>query len=368
VSPLSVLAIVPHLLGFLPESSVVVIGTDAQQGRVRVTLRYDLPERPDGGLAEDIAEHAISVLAAQHLAAAVVVGYGPQERVAPLVAAFTAAARRAGIELREALRAEGGKYWSYTCTNEKCCPPGGTAYDIEGQAAVTPLDPGGGPVLPSRGALAGSIAPLAGQAAEAMRLATRRAEQHATQIIAKVRRSSRIGAARHMIASEGLAAVAEMVSLYRGGGRYATDYQLAWLCVALKDLRVRDDAWARMDPRHRLAHRRLWTDVVRRAQPGYAPAPASLLAFVAWQDGNGALANVALDRALADDPGYTMALLLREVLNAGAPPAMARPPLTPEEVAECYDGECEADEDPGEGESGGVANRGTGDDQRSQLG
>ena len=27
------------------------------------------------------------------------------------------------------------------------------------------------------------------------------------------------------------------------------------------------------------AHRRLWTDVVRRAQPGYVAAPASLLAL-----------------------------------------------------------------------------------------
>ena len=77
----------------------------------------------------------------------------------------------------------------------------------------------------------------------------------------------------------------------------------AWLALVLTRLRIRDDAWARMDPEHREAHRRLWTDVVRRAQPGYVAAPASLLAFTAWQGGEGALANIALDRALADDPG-----------------------------------------------------------------
>ena len=63
----------------------------------------------------------------------------------------------------------------------------------------------------------------------------------------------------------------------------------------------------------------------------------ALLAFVAWQSGDGALANVALDRALADDPGYSMALLLRQVINAGAPPSLARLPMTPEEVAASYD-------------------------------
>jgi hypothetical protein len=41
------------------------------------------------------------------------------------------------------------------------------------------------------------------------------------------------------------------------------------------------------------------------------------------------LANVALGRALADNPRYSMALLLREALDAGAPPSLARLPMTP---------------------------------------
>jgi hypothetical protein len=65
---------------------------------------------------------------------------------------------------------------------------------------------------------------------------------------------------------------------------------------------------------------------------------------VAWQSGDGALANVALDRALADNPRYSMALLLRQVISAGAPPSLARLPMTPEEVAASYDDA--EDEDP----------------------
>ena len=60
------------------------------------------------------------------------------------------------------------------------------------------------------------------------------------------------------------------------------------------------------------------------------------MAFTAWQSGDGTLANVALDRALADNPRYSMAMLLREALDAGAPPSMARLPMTPEEVAAAY--------------------------------
>ncbi len=91
-----------------------------------------------------------------------------------------------------------------------------------------------------------------------------------------------------------------------------------------------------MEPAHREAHLRLWTDLTRRARPGHVAPAASLLAFVAWQCGNGALANVALDRALADDPEYSMAQLLREAIDAGAPPRLARLPMTPQEVAASY--------------------------------
>ncbi len=344
-SPTAILAIVPYLLGFVPESSIVVIGTERTHGTVKVTLRYDLPDPADMNLAAEIAGHALAVLGSQRLSAAIAVGYGPDTLVRPLAVAFRDAAAAGNVGVMEFLRVEDGRYWSYTCANEACCPAAGTPFDVDGHAATAVMASDGKKVLADRGAVAASIAPLAGVAAESMRQATRRAEQRVTRLLAKVRKSAHLGAARHAIATDGLAAVARMIATYRSGGRYATDYELAWLTVVLKDIRVRDDAWARMDPEYRDAHLRLWTDVVRRAQPGHVAAPASLLAFVAWQAGNGALANVALDRALTDRPGYSMAMLLRQVISAGAPPSMARLPMTPEEVAACYDG---LDQDAGE--------------------
>jgi len=104
----------------------------------------------------------------------------------------------------------------------------------------------------------------------------------------------------------------------------------------LTRLRIRDDAWARMDPAHHGAHRRLWTDITRHARPGYVAAPACLLAVTAWQSGDGALANIALDRALTDIPGYPMAQVLRDALASGMPASAAAPPMTPEEVEASY--------------------------------
>jgi Domain of unknown function (DUF4192) len=337
-TPKEFLPVVPHLVGFMPESSLVVIGLAPPRDRVRVTLRYDLPEPPDEDVIADLAAHAVGVLSAQRLAAAIAVGYGLEALVIPVAGELLNATHQAGIELYDILRVEDGRYWSYRCDDEACCPAAGVPFDATTPPALAAaLAAGKSPVLAGRAGVAARVAPIGGIAAESMRQATRRAEQHVALLLAKVRKSARIGAARRMIAAEGLAAVGQMIARYRGGGTFTSDYEIARITVALRDLRVRDDAWARMDPAHAEAHLRLWIDVTRRAQPRYAAAPAALLAFVAWQSGDGALANVALDRALADDAAYSMALLLRQVIGAGAPPSLARLPMTPEEVAASYD-------------------------------
>ena len=178
------------------------------------------------------------------------VGYGPEALVTPVADELRDAAWQAGIDLLEFLRVEDGRYWSYVCGNEACCPAAGVPFDA---AAADPAEAAalarvGDRVLASRAALAARVAPLGGIAAESMRQATRRAEQHVARLLAKVRKSARLGAARHMIAAEGLAAVGAMIARYRDGGRFTSDYEIARITVALRDLRVRDDAWARMDP------------------------------------------------------------------------------------------------------------------------
>ena len=288
-SPAALLAVVPHLLGFMPEVSVVVIGLTPPRDRIRVTLRYDLPDPPEADLVADIAGHAAGVISSQQLTAAIAVGYGPEPLVTPVADAVRDAAQRAGIDLHDFLRVEDGRYWSYRCGDEACCPAAGVPFDATAHPAAADMAAAGKQVLAGRAAVAARVAPIGGIAAESMRQATRRAEQHVARLLAKVRRSARIGAARHMIAAEGLAAVGAMIVRYRGGGRFTSDYEIARITVALRDLRVRDDAWARMDPAHADAHLRLWTDVVRHAQPGYVAAPAALLALAAWQSGNGAM-------------------------------------------------------------------------------
>ena len=335
-SPDTVLAVIPGLLGFHPSRSLVVVGAGPPRGRIQLAFRYDLPEPPDAAAAAKIAAHAAAVLARHQLTLAIAVGYGPAPMVTPVVDALVRELRLADITLHDTLRVENGRYWSYSCHDPRCCPAEGVPFDLTAHPAAAAMSAAGNKALRDRAALAATIAPLGGLAEESMRQAVRRAERHAADLIRAGAASGGRSGAAGRVTAEGLRAVSEAIGAYRRGGRITGDERLAWLAVSLSDLRVRDDAWARMTPEQVKAHLRLWTDVVRRVPARYVPAPASLLAFTAWQAGNGALANVAAQRALAADPGYSMALLVLEAIGAGIPPSAARLPMTPEEVAASY--------------------------------
>ncbi len=328
------LAVVPHLLGFHPSQSMVVVGLDARRGRIVLAFRYDLPDPPDAVRSQEIAEHAIDVLKKRRIKTAIAAGYGAGTLVTPVAEPLRAGLRSAGIALRDLLRVHDGRYFSYVCQNPGCCPPDGVAFDGTAHPAAAALAAAGRAARPDRASLAGTLAPVTGPAAESMHQATERALHRAEELIAAAREPGGL----RLVVEAGREAVRAAIGIYRRGGRITDPDQIAWLTVTLADLRVRDDAWARMDPRHRAAHRRLWTDVVRHACGPYVPAPASLLAFTAWQSGEGALANVAIERALGADPDYSMAHLLGQALDAGLPPSAARLPMTPEEVEASYAG------------------------------
>jgi hypothetical protein len=335
--PAEILAAVPYLIGFHPTSSLVVIGARPPRDRVHVSFRYDLLDPAEDGYAREIAGHAASVLVNQAVTVAILAGYGPGALVTPIAEEFRAQLSAAGVEVREILRVEDGRYWSYLCQDAGCCPPDGVPFDVSASSVAAQMTLAGNVTWPDRAALERSIAPLGGVVRSSMAQATIRAENRAAALVAQAARSGRKrGAILRPVIDDGLRAVDEAIATYRGGGRISSDDEIAWLTVTLGDMRVRDDAWARMDPEHRQSHQRLWSDVLRRAEARYVPAPACLLAFTAWQSGDGALANIALARALDANPTYTMARLLLEAVGRGLPPSEARLPMTPEEVAASY--------------------------------
>jgi hypothetical protein len=332
-SPDAVLAVVPHLLGFYPSRSLVVLGL-GDQCRVVVTFRYDLPDPVDGQLAADIAAHAGFVLDRERISACLLVGYGPEEVVAPVIGPVAARLAEDGVELHEVLRADAGRYWSMLCDDPACCPAEGRSYDPGSHPAAAAMAAAGLGAQPDRDALARTLQRPAGSA-DLISRATGQALLRLAQL-SDLAEAHGDNDPQLRVTRAGRQEIQRAIRRYRAGGSIDSIGHLAWLAVLLADLRVRDDAWARMDPAYQAQHCRLWTDVLRAAALDYAPAPASLLAFAAWQGGNGALASMAVDRALNADPGYSMAHLLAGAVEAALPPSAARLPMSPAAVAASY--------------------------------
>ncbi|KAA9380957.1 DUF4192 domain-containing protein [Microbispora cellulosiformans] len=315
-SPADILSAVPYLVGFHPADSLVVTGSTGPE--VRLTTRWDLPADP-GEL-----DRLVPLLRREAVTSAFLVGYGPGALVTPVVDEVTRLLLAGDIRVTESLRAEGGRYWSYSCGSATCCPAEGTPYDIGGSRVAATAVMHGLVALPDRGSLRRSVQPCGGTR---MRQATLRvvaalrtrlaALDAATAAAGEAATDLDEEAARFV--GEALARVRTAIELYDSGGRLG-DEGAARLGLDLAVIRVRDEAWALIDDRD--AHLALWRDLTRRLEPGHAAPAASLLAAAAWQRGECALAGMALERALDADPGYSMALLLRQALTHMMSPAM----------------------------------------------
>jgi hypothetical protein len=322
-STVDLLAVVPCLLGFHPVDSLVVVAMRA--GQMVFAARGDLPgPRASGTVRAGFADQLARVVVRQDVQTASVIGYGPPDLVADSLPAVCDALSRRGVEIFDALRVTAGRYWSFFCADPRCCPPDGTAFDVATSSLTAEAVFAGQVVLPDRTALTRQVAPARGLTRESMRQAAERAVDRlaalvvAEPVVAEPASVHPAGTGPAVVLRAGKAAVRE--ALARGEtGDPLTDDEIAWLTLLLSHRRVCDFAWDRTTPDEwQIA---LWTEVLRRAEPELAPAPASLLAFAAWRSGHGALASVALERALGADPAYPMALLLDAMLRRGVPPS-----------------------------------------------
>lgn len=80
----------------------------------------------------------------------------------------------------------------------------------------------------------------------------------------------------------------------------------------------------RPDARRSAAARAVLESAVGHAPRGAHPPALTLLAVLAWWEGDGARAGILVDRALDADPEYRLALLVDQALRAGMPPGWAR--------------------------------------------
>ncbi|MEU4327434.1 DUF4192 domain-containing protein [Nonomuraea dietziae] len=315
-TPADILAAVPYIVGFHPTDSLVVIGLAGRvgQGEMRVCARWNLPLQP--GTLRPLA----ALFARESITHLVAVGYGPGTSVTPAVDEVMSVARWCGVTLCEVLRAHQGRYWSYVCDLADCCPPDGTPYDTSVSQIAAEATVQGLVALPDRSTLEDTIAPLPGP----VRLSMRRATADAvTAFRAGLAVAPDAGHFAQRFVADGLARVRTAIATSVSGGR-VDDREAARLGLDLSVIRVRDEAWTLLDDAGQPAHLALWKDLTRRLEPRFVPPAASLLAMSAWRGGDCVLATIALERALAVNPDYSMANLLMHALQHLLSPKLLR--------------------------------------------
>lgn len=310
--PESIIAAIPHLLGFEPEHSIIAIWVRDRQ--VSLTQRLDLPD-PDTSLT-DVAAVVFGTSVHAHADSVVFVTVadrgGPEAELPcrDLVDHLIDAAALADIQVLDALHWSEGRFWSHLCT-DGCCPPGGR---IVGRAAQIEADSSFGGSRPKgrRRDLVGAWEPDAG--------ARDRIEPLVIDLEGDL--DSALRGARQTRLEAWRDEQITIVEEWLTSNVELDDASVARLLIACCDVRVRDTVVWTIAQRDEIAWATTWFGTALRCAPdGYVAPIASMLALACWQQGDGARALIALDRALADDPEYSMAVLLLQSISTGLPPA-----------------------------------------------
>ncbi|MGN6131760.1 MAG: DUF4192 domain-containing protein [Nocardioidaceae bacterium] len=319
-TPADLLAMVPFVLGFHPEDSLVVLTLgDADRP---FHARVDLPADPDdvAGVADHLTETAVR----HGLRSVALVVYSDDEPLAE--AAVDALADRllqGGVDVKAAVRADGER-WFCLDDGPCACPVEGTPYDLSTHPFTAEAVVEGRVTYLNREALRYS---LVGSDPEETEDVCRAADVAIDRFAASTRHPLGPAAPEtlraHQVA-EGHWVGNRVARFLEDGLRLSAD-DVGRLLVAIVRVEVRDVAWSHMDRDSAARHVDLWRDVVRRSPHDLLAAPAALLGFAAWLAGDGALAWCAIDRCREADPDYSLAGLLADALTRAVPPSTWRP-------------------------------------------
>jgi hypothetical protein len=301
--PEDLLAMVPVTLGFTPTDSVAMLTFGAVHP---FHARVDLPTRRD-----DLPELVQSLMdpAGRNGVPRIVLVFFTDDEVAARRAwrALRDACRRAGIEVLEALRAD-GRRWFPLLHGDRHLREVGLPYDVSNHPFLAEAVVRGQVLRGSRAELAGSLAPVP------ERVAGVRAA------LASRPRRWRTSSSTERLLGEG-AWVEALLRRHLALRTSPGDDEVARLLQALPVPALRRAAQCVIAQETATACVELWTDVLRRTPDELAAAPATLLGWSAWQAGHGALAWCAVEVALATDPDHDLCGQLADLLDNAVPPS-----------------------------------------------
>ncbi|WP_086828495.1 DUF4192 domain-containing protein [Allokutzneria sp. NRRL B-24872] len=309
-------AAVPHLLGFHPTESLVLVCLTKRKKRTRVglALRVDLPaveNRPAvaAQLLAPVLGHKSTRIVAVVVCPGAPAPWPAELPHAGLIAELDEAFDAAKIRFRHAVWVESivdGAVWR--CYDEPDC--GGVLPDPATNALAAASALAGNVTFASREELRALLDPAPPDV-----LARRTA-----LIDALLDGSGGLTPPGFDGPAAALRMVHDTIEATEQHRLQLSDEDVALLAMGLAHHPVRDACLATVLGDRAEAAERLWLELTR-AVPGPERAePAALLAYSCYLRGDGALASIALEAAEAADDAHCLARLLRVALDTGLPP------------------------------------------------
>uniref|UniRef100_A0AAU2JUK9 DUF4192 domain-containing protein n=1 Tax=Streptomyces sp. NBC_00049 TaxID=2903617 RepID=A0AAU2JUK9_9ACTN len=343
-SPAELADALPYMLGFHPSDSLVMVAVHGEGGRFGGRLRVGIPSAAAEweDTARQVAECLIrgSERRGDKPDGIVVFlcqepqgeegGRGVMTRLRPLAQRIRLACGALDVPVLEALCLSDGRFWSYVCPDERCCPADGTRLAAVGTSVMAATATFAG--LQVRGSLReieGRLTPLRGPFADEMERSLDRAASALVPRILDGVTKEQVGAETLTLA-KALMRRMTLAPPVEGGPR-ADDWddallghdEAATLILGLQDREIRDVAAEWMEGEEAAPALRLWRALARRCVGAYgehAAAPLTLAGWVSWSTGDEPTARIALALALRADGEYRFAQLLHHACNEGIDP------------------------------------------------
>ena len=309
-TPHDLLAAVPFLIGYHPTNSLVIISV--KDDVLEMAMRIDFPNNPSTEAFQLLATH----LKRDQAEAALIVAYEPTDsnKGESVLREIAEVIAKTDIPIRELMLVREGRWRSLLCHDQSCCPLAGNPIEDFQNSRIAAEQVANGKLLPfpDSAGLTHSIAPIA--LAKDLNWNAKVVGFRVNPEDEELNAKQRDGADCVLLLADFYIQKIQMSKFQ--------DYDLmARVLGRLSDVQVRDFALGCHNEETYFAYWSMWRDLLLIAPPKFVAPVACLFAALAYENGEGALAQRSLDRALEDDPEYSLARLLRRVFSSGWPPS-----------------------------------------------
>ncbi|MGV9452363.1 DUF4192 domain-containing protein [Streptomyces sp. NPDC003635] len=340
----------PYLLGYRPEDSIVLVALHDRDGRGRFggRARLGIPTSPDDwpSAARQLAHGLVTGSERRGARPEQIVAYVCQEpapgesgrevmeRLRPLAQKLRTECGHLDVPVIEALCVSEGRFWSYCCADDDCCPAHGTPMGLPGTSVLAAAATYAG--LQVRGTLRelrARMFPWESSAALEQEIALDTVSMALVPRILDDASRAEVAAETLELAGQvrerlaGASPVSGTLTADLRDDGLLTHDEAARIILGLQDRGTRDRAAEWMEGDEAGPALRLWRALARRCvgpYGEYAAAPLTLAGWVAWSTGDELEAREALAMALGADPDYLFARLLHQACNEGLDPESVR--------------------------------------------